>query len=96
MVVCSRLIGAYALAVASPEEPDRLVVARAGSPLVIGMGVAENFIASDVFALLPVTQNFMFLEEGDILHFAEVELMPTIFLILVSGHFSHYDKIASR
>ena len=62
----SRLVGAYALAVASPDDPDRLVVARAGSPLVIGVGVGENFIASDVFALLPVTQNFIFLEEGDV------------------------------
>ncbi len=61
-----RLVGAYALAVASPNESDRLVVARAGSPLVIGVGLGENFIASDVFALLPVTQNFLFLEEGDI------------------------------
>jgi glucosamine--fructose-6-phosphate aminotransferase (isomerizing) len=60
------LVGAYGLAVASPSEPDRLIVARAGSPLVIGLGVGENFIASDVFALLPVTQRFMFLEEGDI------------------------------
>ena len=62
----SRLVGAYALAVASPDDSDRLVVARAGSPLVIGIGIEENFIASDVFALLPVTQSFMFLEEGDI------------------------------
>ncbi|MCB1760844.1 MAG: glutamine--fructose-6-phosphate transaminase (isomerizing), partial [Gammaproteobacteria bacterium] len=62
----SRLVGAYALAVASPDDPDRIVVARAGSPLVIGVGVGENFIASDVFALLPVTQQFMFLEEGDV------------------------------
>jgi glucosamine--fructose-6-phosphate aminotransferase (isomerizing) len=61
-----RLVGAYALAVVSPDESDRLVVARAGSPLVVGVGLGENFIASDVFALLPVTQNFLFLEEGDI------------------------------
>lgn len=60
------LVGAYALAVATPEEADRLVVARAGSPLVIGLGLGENFIASDVFALLPVTNRFIFLEEGDI------------------------------
>jgi glucosamine--fructose-6-phosphate aminotransferase (isomerizing) len=65
----AELIGAYALAVASPDDPNRLVVARAGSPLVIGLGVGENFIASDVFALLPVTQRFIFLEEGD---FAEI------------------------
>jgi glucosamine--fructose-6-phosphate aminotransferase (isomerizing) len=61
-----QLVGAYGLAVSTPDEPDRLVVARAGSPLVVGLGVGENFIASDVFALLPVTQRFVFLEEGDI------------------------------
>jgi glucosamine--fructose-6-phosphate aminotransferase (isomerizing) len=61
-----RLVGAYALAVLSPDDPDRLVVARAGSPLVVGLGVGETFIASDVFALLPVTQRFVFLEEGDL------------------------------
>ncbi len=62
----ARLVGAYALAVIDPEDPEHLVVARSGSPLVIGLGVGENFIASDVFALLPVTQRFLFLEEGDI------------------------------
>ena len=61
-----RLVGAYALAVINPDDPDRLVVTRAGSPLVIGVGVGEHFIASDVFALLPVTQKFIFLEEGDL------------------------------
>ncbi len=64
-----RLVGAYALAVSAPNEPDRLIVSRSGSPLVIGVGIDEHFIASDVFALLPVTQNFIFLEEGD---FAEI------------------------
>ncbi len=61
-----RLVGAYALAVICPCDPDRLIVTRAGSPLVIGVGIGENFIASDVFALLPVTQEFIFLEEGDL------------------------------
>ena len=61
-----QLVGAYALAVATPEDPERIVVTRAGSPLVIGLGIGENFIASDVFALLPVKQRFIFLEEGDI------------------------------
>lgn len=61
-----QLIGAYALAVLSPDDPDRIVVTRVGSPLVIGLGVGENFIASDVFALLPVTQRFIFLDEGDL------------------------------
>lgn len=61
-----RLSGAYALAAFSPKEPEHLIVARLGSPLVIGLGESEQFLASDVFALLPVTQNFIFLEEGDI------------------------------
>jgi glucosamine--fructose-6-phosphate aminotransferase (isomerizing) len=61
-----RLVGAYAMAVADPADPDRVVVARSGSPLVIGLGLGENFIASDVFALLPVTQRFIFLDEGDV------------------------------
>jgi glucosamine--fructose-6-phosphate aminotransferase (isomerizing) len=59
------LVGAYALAVASPDDPDRVVVARSGSPLVIGLAEGENYVASDVFALLPVTHRFVFLEEGD-------------------------------
>jgi glucosamine--fructose-6-phosphate aminotransferase (isomerizing) len=61
----SRLRGAYALAVASPDDPDRVVVARVGSPLVIGIGKGEHFIASDVYALLPETNRFIFMEEGD-------------------------------
>ena len=60
------LQGAYALAVVSVAQPDRIVVARKGSPIVIGLGVRENFVASDIYALLPVTQRFVFLEEGDI------------------------------
>ncbi len=60
------LEGAYALGVISRDEPERLVAARRGSPLVIGLGIGENFIASDVFALLPVTQRFIFLEDGDV------------------------------
>ena len=62
----SELEGAYALAVVSQDEPDRIVVARQGCPVVIGLGEHENFVASDVAALLPVTRNFIFLEEGDV------------------------------
>ena len=62
----ARLEGAYALGVIDTQDPDHLVAARQGSPLVIGVGFGEHFIASDVFALLPVTHRFMFLEEGDI------------------------------
>ncbi len=60
------LRGAYAVGVISNQEPGRLVAARRGSPLVIGVGIGEHFIASDVAALLPVTQRFIFLEDGDI------------------------------
>ncbi|WP_198262942.1 glutamine--fructose-6-phosphate transaminase (isomerizing) [sulfur-oxidizing endosymbiont of Gigantopelta aegis] len=59
------LDGAYALGVIDNKE-ERLIAARSGSPLVIGIGIGENFIASDVSALLPVTQQFIFLEEGDV------------------------------
>jgi glucosamine--fructose-6-phosphate aminotransferase (isomerizing) len=62
----AELEGAYALGVISTLEPGRLVAARRGSPLVIGIGIGEHFIASDVFALLPVTQRFLHLEEGDV------------------------------
>lgn len=66
MSTVEKLEGAYALGVICNEEPDRLIAARFGSPLVIGVGIGEYFIASDVFALLPVTQRFIILEEGDI------------------------------
>ena len=62
----AELDGAYALAAASPADADRIVVTREGSPLVIGVGDGEHFIASDVAALLPVTRSFIFLEEGDV------------------------------
>ncbi len=60
------LDGAYALGVIDTREPDRLVAARRGSPLVIGLGIGEHFIASDVAALIPVTQRFIFLHDGDV------------------------------
>ncbi len=58
--------GAYAIAVIDREDPERLVAARRGSPLVIGIGLGENFLASDVQALLPVTQQFIYPENGDL------------------------------
>src|SRR6202522_1919610 len=60
------LRGAYALAVVCETDPECIVVAREGCPVVIGLGIAENFVASDVAALLPVTRRFMFLDEGDV------------------------------
>jgi glutamine---fructose-6-phosphate transaminase (isomerizing) len=62
----AELQGAYALAVVSESDPECVVVAREGCPVVIGIGIDENFVASDVAALLPVTRRFMFLEEGDV------------------------------
>ncbi|HWY23807.1 MAG TPA: glutamine--fructose-6-phosphate transaminase (isomerizing), partial [Nevskia sp.] len=61
-----RFTGAYAIVVFDAQHPDRFVVARIASPLVIGLGFGENFVASDVAALLPVTQRFIYMEEGDI------------------------------
>ena len=61
-----KLDGAYALGIMSTTEPNTLIACRKGSPLVIGVGIGEYFVASDVAALLPVTQRFIFLEEGDI------------------------------
>ena len=62
----AELEGAYALAVISEHDPQRIILAREGCPVVVGLGVEENFVASDVSALLPVTRRFMFLEEGDV------------------------------
>ncbi len=61
-----QLDGAYGTVVMDSRDPDRLVVARSGSPIVIGRGVGENFLASDQLALLNVTRRFMYLEEGDV------------------------------
>ncbi|MEN9465516.1 MAG: hypothetical protein RL217_1697 [Pseudomonadota bacterium] len=60
------LRGAYGMVVLDSQQPERMVVARSGSPLVIGLGIGENFVASDQLALLPVTRKFAFLEEGDV------------------------------
>lgn len=61
-----QLTGAYGTVAMETKDPDRLIAARSGSPLVIGYGIGENFLASDQLALLPVTRRFSFLEEGDI------------------------------
>ena len=64
--VIPKLHGAFALGIIHVDCPDELITVRLGSPLVIGVGIGENFIASDQLALLPVTNRFMYLEEGDI------------------------------
>ncbi len=60
--------GAYALGVIAHDRPDEMIVARQGSPAVIGLGIGENFVASDVQALIPVTQKVIYLENGDLAH----------------------------
>ncbi len=62
----AELEGAYALAVISEADPNRIIAARVGCPVVLGFGDNEHFVASDVAALLPVTRRFMFLDEGDV------------------------------
>jgi len=61
-----QLEGAYGTVIMDKRDKDNMIVARSGSPLVIGYGVGENFIASDIMALLPVTRKFSYLEEGDV------------------------------
>jgi glucosamine--fructose-6-phosphate aminotransferase (isomerizing) len=78
----AELEGAYALAVISERDPGVIVLARAGCPVVIGLGIDENFVASDVAALLPVTRRFMFLEEGDV---AEIR-RRSIRIVDATGH----------
>ena len=63
---CQRLEGAYAIAVIMRDHPEQVLGARLGSPLVVGVGVGEHFLASDAAALVPVTQQMMFLEDGDL------------------------------
>ena len=65
-VAVKQLDGAYGTVVMDKNDSQRVIVARSGSPLVIGYGLGENFIASDMMALLPVTRKFAFLEEGDV------------------------------
>ena len=65
-VAVTQLQGAYGLALISSKQPDRIFAARSGSPLVIGLGIGENFLASDPLALRQVTDRFIYLEEGDV------------------------------
>jgi len=72
------LEGAFALGIIAINDPDTLVACRRGNPLVVGIGINENFVASDVSALLPVTNKFAFVEEGD-------------YVVLKQKHFKLYD-----
>ena len=82
----AELVGAYAIGVIAADDPDQLICARRGSPLLLGVGSGEYFVASDVSALLPVTRNVVYLEEGDV-----VELGRSGYRIFDAG-----GKIAER
>jgi glucosamine--fructose-6-phosphate aminotransferase (isomerizing) len=73
----ARLHGAYAIAVVSVKEPGRVIGARRGSPMVVGLAEGEQFLASDIYALLPVTRRFIYLAEGDVadLHIDHVRIL---------------------
>lgn len=77
----AKLKGAYGLCIMSTEEPGVILGARSGSPLVVGLGIEENFLASDQLALRKVTDNFIYLEEGDIARITEnsVEIFDSEF-----------------
>ncbi len=70
----AQLEGAYGTVIVDRDEPEHMIVARSGSPLVIGLGIGENFVASDQLALLPVTRRFIFLEEGDLAEITRREI----------------------
>lgn len=78
----AQLDGAYGTVVVDRKDPSRIVAARSGSPIVIGFGVGENFLASDQLALLSVTRRFMYLEEGDVAEITRREVT----VIDVNGH----------
>lgn len=66
--------GAYALCIINASDPEKIYVARSGSPLVLGLGIGENYVASDQLALRPVTDRFVFLEEGDLGYISKQEI----------------------
>jgi glucosamine--fructose-6-phosphate aminotransferase (isomerizing) len=65
-IALTELVGAYAIGVVAADNPDQMICSRKGSPLLLGVGVGEHFIASDASALLQVTKNMVYLEEGDV------------------------------
>ncbi|MBI6548131.1 glutamine--fructose-6-phosphate transaminase (isomerizing) [Xenorhabdus lircayensis] len=90
--VIPQLRGAYGTVIMDSRHPDVLVAARSGSPLVIGLGMGENFLASDQLALLPVTRRFIYLEEGDI---AEIT-RRTVRIFDVNGEAVEREQIESN
>ena len=69
----AEIVGAYAIGVIASDNSDQMICARRGSPLLLGVGIGEHFIASDVSALLPVTRNVVYLEEGDVVELGRLD-----------------------
>ncbi|QTF10549.1 glutamine--fructose-6-phosphate transaminase (isomerizing) [Brenneria izadpanahii] len=90
--VIPQLRGAYGMVVLDSRDPSVLVAARSGSPLVIGRGMGENFIASDQLALLPVTRRFIFLEEGDVAEITRRDVR----IFDKSGNLAEREEIESK
>lgn len=90
--VIPQLRGAYGTVIMDSRTPELLVAARSGSPLVVGLGVGENFLASDQLALLPVTRRFIYLEEGDIVEITR----RYVHIFDVNGNEVNRDTIESN
>ncbi|CRL65637.1 MULTISPECIES: glutamine--fructose-6-phosphate transaminase (isomerizing) [Proteus] len=90
--VIPQLRGAYGTVIMDSRTPELLIAARSGSPLVVGLGVGENFLASDQLALLPVTRRFIYLEEGDIVEITRRH----VHIFDVNGNEVNRDTIESN
>ena len=94
--IAPRLKGAYALGIVHTDHPDELITVREGSPLVIGVGIGENFISSDQLALLPITNRFIYLEEGDIARLTRNSIEVFVDGILVERPMRELDATVSN
>lgn len=94
--IALRLKGAYALGIVHTDHPDELITVREGSPLVIGVGIGENFISSDQLALLPITNRFIYLEEGDIARLTRNSIEVFVDGVLVERPMRELDATVSN
>lgn len=94
--VVPQLKGAYALGIVHTDYPDELITVREGSPLVIGVGIGENFISSDQLALLPITNRFIYLEEGDIARLTRNSIEVFVDGVIVERSVKELDATVSN
>ena len=94
--IAPRLKGAYALGIVHTDHPDELITVREGSPLVICVGIGENFISSDQLALLPITNRFIYLEEGDIARLTRNSIEVFVDGVLVERPMRELDATVSN